>query len=456
MNFRRSPKLPRISRHLLLPLFERKPREGSAENRGKVVEFPAERTAGLPRFLERYARQTTFTRRVLPGFVSGMADVDPALVLTATVVGVAFGYQMLWVVLLCLPFLLTLFSVSGRIGFETRRGLVSLLRKNYGMAAAISLGTLIVGINMLMIVADLLAVTEGLSIILDQRRIFFVTLVAFAVWYVLIFGRYQKLMRSLALLSLPLFVYVLAAFASKPSLGTLLSGAVVPRMHADPGYTAGMLATFGALLTPYVLVWQTSSRRETAVTGGSVHESEHRIGALLSTLLCFCVMLVAATVLRNASSIEAELTVRRAAEALTPAFGELGPILFSLGIIGAGMVALPVLVASLCYTVSEALGLEAGLSRNPWEARLFYGLISGALVVAAAANFFRLQTINVVYASQIAAGVLALPILVFVLVLANDRRVMKTVNSPAQNFWIGAAVGGMAATLLVLVWARLR
>jgi Mn2+/Fe2+ NRAMP family transporter len=419
------------------------------------VPFAAEKQPFVPRFIERYARQTTFLRRVLPGFVSGMADVDPALVLTATVVGVAFGYQMLWLVLLCLPFLLTLFSVSGRIGFETRRGLVSLLRKNYGSGMAFSLATLVVGINMLMIVADLLAVTEALSIILDQRRIFFVTLVVFGVWYVLMFARYQQITRSLALLSLPLFVYVLAAFAARPPLGTLLSGAVIPRLYADPSYTLGMLATFGVLLTPYVLVWQTSSRRDTAFTGGSLHESEHRTGAMLTTLLCFCVMLVAATVLRNASSIEGQLTVRRAAEALTPAFGELGPILFSLGIIGAGMVALPVLVASLCYTVSEALGWEYGLSSDPWEARLFYGLISGALVVAAAANFFRLQTINVVYASQVAAGVLALPILVFVLVLANDRRVMKTVNSPAQNFWIGAAVGGIGATVLVLIWARL-
>ena len=455
MNFRRSPKLPRITRHLL-PLLERRPREGSAENRGKVVPFPAEKTSGLPRFLERYALQTTFWRRVRPGFVSGMADVDPALVLTATAVGVAFGYQMLWVVVLCLPFLLTIFSVSGRIGFETRRGLVSLLRKNYGTGLAVGLGALVVGINLLMIIADLLAVTEALSIILDQRRIFFVVMVAFAVWYVLIFGRYQKLTRSLALLSLPLFVYLLAAFAAKPPLGTLLSGAVIPRLYADAPYATGMLATFGALLTPYVLVWQTSSRRETAMTGGSLHESEHRTGAMLSTALCFCVMLVAATVLRGATGIEGQLTVRRAAEALSPAFGDLGPILFSIGIIGAGMVALPVLVASLCYTVSEAMGLEKGLSNKPWEAPLFYGLISGSVVLAAAINFFRLQTINVVYASQVAAGVLALPILGFVLVLANDRRVMKTVNSPAQNFWIGAAVGGISATMLVLLWARLR
>jgi Mn2+/Fe2+ NRAMP family transporter len=455
MNFRRSPRLTRISRHLL-PLLERKPREGSPENRGKVVPFPAEKPPLVPRFIERYARQTTFLRRVLPGFVSGMADVDPALVLTATVVGVAFGYQMLWVVVLCLPFLLTLFSVSGRIGFETRRGLVSLLRKSYGSRIALAVGALIVGINMLMIVADLLAVTEAMSIILDQRRIFFVALVVFGVWYVLIFERYQEITRSLALLSLPLFVYVFAAFAAKPPLGTLLSGAVIPRLYTDSAYTLGMLATFGALLTPYVLVWQTSSRRETAVTGGSLHESEHRTGALLTTLLCFCVMLVAATVLRSATDIEGHLTVRRAAEALTPSFGDIGPILFAIGIIGAGMVALPVLVASLCYTVTEALGWEHGLSSNPWEARLFYGLISGALVVAAAANYFRLQTINVVYASQVAAGVLALPILCFVLVLANDRRVMKTVNSPAQNFWTGAAVGGIAATLLVLIWTVLR
>lgn len=440
----------------MFPLIRRRPREGSPENRGKVLTWPRETDSGLPRFLERYARQNTFAGRVLPGLVSGAADVDPSLVLTATAVGVAFGYQLLWVVLLCIPFLLTVFSVSARIGFETRRGLIDLLRRNYGKTFALLCAGFVVAINMLMLVADLLAVTEAASIILNQRRIFFVALIAFCVWYVLIFGNYQRITRSLALLATPLFVYVLAAIASKPPLGAILNHAVVPRMYANSEYTMAVMAVFGCLLTPYVLVWQTSSRRESAVAGGTVHESEHRTGALVTTILCFSVMLVAATVLRNAPGIQGALTVRRAAEAFGPVVGDVGPVIFAIGIIGAGMVALPVLATSLCYSVSEAFGWEYGLSTSPWEARRFYVLISVAVVFAAIMNFFRLDAINVVYTSQIAAGLIALPILVLILLVSNDRRVMKTINSQAQNFWIGAAAGGMGATLLLLMWARMR
>ena len=454
MNFQKSPRVHRISRHLR-PFTERHPREGSSSDRGQVIRYPALDT-GLPRFLERYANQSTFLRRVLPGMVTGAADVDPALVLTATAVSVAFGYQLLWVVLLAVPFLLMVFSVSARIGFETRRGLVDLLRDHYGQRVALGFTTVLAGINMLMLVADLLAVTDALSLVLGQRRIFFVAMVAFGVWNILISGNYQQITRSLALLSLPLFVYVLAALTARAPVGQLVSHSVIPMMHADVSYTKAVIAIFGALLTPYLLVWQTSSRRDTAVSGAEVHESEHRIGTIVTTILCFCVMIVAATALRSPTGLDVPLTVRLTAEALTPAFGELGPVIFAIGIIGAGMVALPVITASLCYSVSEAMGWDYGLNSNPWEAKRFYLLISIAMLIAAAFNFFHLDTINVVYTSQVAAGVLAIPILIFILLLSNDRRVMKTVNSRIQNFWIGAAAGALAATALLFVYARLR
>jgi Mn2+/Fe2+ NRAMP family transporter len=227
-------------------------------------------------------------------------------------------------------------------------------------------------------------------------------------------------------------------------------------MYVDTSYTTAVIAVFGALLTPYVLVWQTSSRRETAVAGDELHESEHRMGTLVTTVLCFCVMVVAATALRSSEDLHVPLTVKRAALALQPAFGDLGPVIFAVGVIGAGMVALPVITASLCYSVSEAMGWDSGLSSNPWEAKGFYVLISVAMFIAAAFNFLRLDTINVVYMSQVVAGILAVPILLCVLLLSNDRRVMKTVNSRIQNFWIGAATGGLSATVLLLVYAKLR
>jgi Mn2+/Fe2+ NRAMP family transporter len=291
---------------------------------------------------------------------------------------------------------------------------------------------------------------------MDQRRIFFPAVVAFGIWYMLIFSDYQKITRALAFLSLPLFVYVLAMFVSHPPLEQVLRQALVPRMYSSSEYAVATIAIFGSLLTPYLLVWQTGSRREGALAGAQLHESEHRMGTLVTTLLCFSIIVAAATVLRGTMSIEGQVTTRLAARALAPVVGDLGPALFSVGIIGAGLVALPVLVASLCYSVSEAMGWEYGLSANPWEAKRFYVLISVAMFFAAAVNYLRLNPVKALYYSQVLAGILTVPILIFILLLSNDRRVMRTVNSRAQNFWIGAAAGGITATGLLLFVARLR
>jgi Mn2+/Fe2+ NRAMP family transporter len=147
-----------------------------------------------------------------------------------------------------------------------------------------------------------------------------------------------------------------------------------------------------------------------------------------------------------------DMTTRQAAMALQPAVGAFGPILFALGILGAGMVALPVLVASMCYSVSEAMGWRSGLSENPWEAKSFYVLISASMLVAAVGNFFHVNPVKVLFMSQVLAGVLTLPILGFILLLSNDRRVMKTTNTMYQNFWLGAAIGGLIATGLLWAW----
>jgi Mn2+/Fe2+ NRAMP family transporter len=145
-----------------------------------------------------------------------------------------------------------------------------------------------------------------------------------------------------------------------------------------------------------------------------------------------------------------------AASALTPAVGSLGTVLFALGIIGAGMVALPVLVASMCYSVAEAMGWRSGLNENPWEAVRFYVLISFAMFLAAALNFLKINPVTALYWSQILAGALTVPILVFILVLSNDRRIVRTTNSVGQNFWIGAAIGGLLSAGAMWAWWSIR
>jgi Mn2+/Fe2+ NRAMP family transporter len=383
--------------------------------------------------------------------VTGASDVDPALVLTATVAGATYQYSLLWSVLLCIPFLLSVFAVSARIGYETRKGLVDLLRGHYGQKVAIACAGLIVAINMAMIVADLMAVTDAFSIVMQLPRMFFIAAVAFFVWYVLIFRDYRKITQALVLLSLPLFIYVAAAILAHPDWKLVISSSVFPRIPHGAGYPETVVAIFGSLLTPYVLVWQTSSRREEALAGASSPGgAEHHAGTVVTTVLCYSIMVAAGTVLRIPPG--SDLTTRMAASALTPAVGVLGTTLFALGIIGAGMVALPVLVASMCYSVAEAMGWPSGLNETPWEAVRFYVLISGAMFVAIALNFFKINPVSALYWSQVLAGALTVPILVFILLVSNDKRVMRTTNSWWQNFWIGASIGAVITAALILFW----
>ena len=421
----------------------RRSRKGTVEDRGKLVAFPSEavRRAGLPANL----------RRLVPGIVTGAANVDPSLVLTATVVGASFGYGLLWVVVLCVPFLEAIFGASASIGYQTRKGLVDLLRENYGRRFALACAGVVILINMAMIIADLMAVSDALSIILGHRRVYFVTAVAFLVWYILIFRNYRKVTDALLWLAFPLCVYVVAAVVSATRPVEMLYRIFVTRVSATSSYAAAVLGMFGSLLTPYVLVWQTSSRREQAITGGErPHSFESHAGTLVTTVLSFSVMVAAASVLHLNQRLD--MSTRQAAMALEPAVGALGPALFALGIIGAGMVALPVLVASMCYSVSESMVWRSGLSENPWEAKSFYVLISLSMLVAAFANFIHVNPVKALFFSQVLAGVLTVPILAFILLLSNDRRIMRTTNTRYRNFWIGAAIGGVLAAELLWLW----
>ena len=259
------------------------------------------------------------------------------------------------------------------------------------------------------------------------------------------------LFRSLLWLSLPLFIYVGAAVVSAPTSHRLTVTAFLPRMGKDPGYIGAIVAVFGSLLTPYVLVWQTSSRREHAVLGEQhPTNAESNLGTFVVSILSFSVMVASASVLHLSRPLD--MTTRQAAEALRPVVGSLGQNLFALGIVGAGMVALPVLVASMCYSISEAMGWKSGLNEHPWEAKGFYVLISVAMFVATAINFVHINPVKALYWSQMLAGALTPPILFFILILSNDRRVIHTTNTKWQNFWLGACAGGLVAAELAWLW----
>jgi Mn2+/Fe2+ NRAMP family transporter len=201
-------------------------RKGSPEDRGKIVPFP-----GPPETPPADNQPRNFVKRVIPGIVAGAADLDPAAVLTATVAGATFGLSVGWVVLLCIPILMTVFGVSARIGHETRLGLIKLVRTRFSVRLAATLALMVVAVNVLMIVADIMAVSDAISIVLQQPSIFFPALVAFSVWYILTVAGYPRVNRTLSLLALFLFGYVAAALLASDSLPRVATEIVMPKLH---------------------------------------------------------------------------------------------------------------------------------------------------------------------------------------------------------------------------------
>lgn len=417
------------------------PRRGSREDRGQGCVVSPQSNSDIPAGFWRKLR------RVGPGIVTGSSNLDPSAVVTATVVGAAYSLSLLWVVVLCIPFLLALFSVTARIGIETRKGLMDLIRDHYGPALAITAAGVMIIANLAVVIADLMAVSDAFSIILNQRRTFFVAAIAFFVWYVLIFRDYRKITLALVVVSLPLYVYVASALLTGPPLGRLLQAIFLPNFRNTPHLAQGIVAVFGAFLTPYIVLWQTSSRTDPE---HEPHHADAYAATLVTAVLAMSVMVASASVLHLREPVD--MTTRQAADALRPVVGNLGPLLFSLGIIGSGLVAIPVLIASMCYDVAQAMGWPYGLSEHPWEARRFYILISAAVLLAVVGNFIHINPVKALYWAMVLAGILSVPIFLFVLIVSNDRRIVRTTNTRWQNFWVGAAAGGVAAAAGIFVW----
>ncbi|HUN89979.1 MAG TPA: divalent metal cation transporter, partial [Terriglobales bacterium] len=204
-----------------------------------------------------------------------------------------------------------------------------------------------------------------------------------------------------------------------------------------------------SLLTPDVIVWQTSSRRD---RNRAAPATDSHAGTFVAVLVS-----LSAVICANALNVSdpGSMTIRLAATALAP-LGVFGPALFALGIIGSGLVALPILVASMCYSIAEAVDWKTGLDQNPWEARLFYVLLSGTIFISVLTNFFPLNTVMILYWSQFMAGVVLIPILWNILRLTNDRSVVAHPNSVFENFWLGGAIGGSVVANCIFIWSLLR
>ena len=414
-------------------------------------------------------RGPSFLRHVGPGVITGAADDDPSGIATYTQAGAQFGTGLSWTVFLSLPFMIAIQLVSARIGRVTGKGVAANLREHTPRAFLMSMVLLLVIANTINIAADIAAMGEALQLVIGGPQHFHAMIFGVITVLLQVFVPYRKLAPILKWLTLFLFAYVIAVFLVQVPWGQVLYDLVVPKLQWTSGYWMMIVALLGTTISPYLFFWQASQEvEELRLKGkGTGSDAEIRsdlrrvkqdtiIGMVFSNAVAFFIMVLAAVVL-YAGGIRDVTSAAQAAQALRPLAGEFTFMLFAGGIIATGMLAVPVLASSAAYAVAEAFGWVEGLERQWFEARRFYAIIILATVVGTGLDFTPIDPMKALYWSAVINGVVAVPIMVGLMLLAGKKSVMGNFTSGFKTRWFGwGGVAVMAFAILMMFWDLLR
>jgi Mn2+/Fe2+ NRAMP family transporter len=400
---------------------------------------------------EKPPRIPSFLRHVGPGVIPGAADDDPSGIATYTQAGAQFGTGVLWTVFLTLPFMVGIQLVSARIGRQSGRGIAANLRVHTPRAFLFTIVALLLVANTINIAADIAAMGEALQLVVGGRTHFHSVLFGVLTLLLQIFVPYRRLAPILKWLTLSLFVYVAAAFTVHIPWGSVLHDLVLPKFLPSPGFWMMIVAILGTTISPYLFFWQASQEVEEMRLHGlsAVNESRRTlqrakrrmrldtvIGMVFSNAVAFFVMLTAAVVLHTAGITDVQ-SAAQAAQALRPLAGEFAFALFSMGIIATGLLAVPVLASSAAYAVAESLGWTEGLEHTWREAKGFYAIIGVATIVGTALDFTPIDPMKALYWSAVINGVVAVPIMVAMMVLAGKPEVMGVLPVRRKTRFLG-------------------
>lgn len=410
-------------------------------------------------------RVPSFLRHVGPGVVTGAADDDPSGIATYTQAGAQFGTGLLWTVFLSLPFMIAIQLVSARIGRVTGKGVAANLREHTPRTFLMSMVLLLVIANTINIAADIAAMGEALQLVVGGGAHFHA--MAFGVVTVLlqVFVPYRKLAPILKWLTLFLFAYVIAVFLVQVPWAQVLHDLIVPKLQWTPGYWMMIVALLGTTISPYLFFWQASQEvEELRLRGGALGaDQEIRsdlrrvkqdtcVGMFFSNFIAFFVMLLGAVVL-YAAGVHDVTSAAQAAQALRPLAGDFAFALFAGGIIATGLLAVPVLASSAAYAVAEAFGWPEGLERRWFEAKRFYAIIGIATVVGTGLDFTPIDPMKALYWSAVINGVVAVPIMAGMMLLASKKEVMGNFTSGRKTRWFGwGGVAVMGFAVVMMLW----
>ncbi|HWH81854.1 MAG TPA: divalent metal cation transporter [Burkholderiaceae bacterium] len=412
-------------------------------------------------------RFPAFLRHVGPGVVSGAADDDPSGIATYTQGGAQFGTGVLWTVFLTIPFMIGIQLVSARIGRQSGQGIAANLRVHTPKFFLFAIVALLLAANTINIAADIAAMGEALQLVVGGAAHFHAVGFGVLTLALQIFVPYRRLAPILKWLTLSLFVYVATAFTVQIPWASVLHDLVLPRVIPDAAFWMTIVAILGTTISPYLFFWQAAQEVEEmrlhGVTAGAesrrtLNRAKRRmrldtvIGMVFSNGIAFFVMLTGALVLHRAGITEVA-SAAQAAQALRPLAGEFAFALFALGIIATGLLAVPVLASSAAYAVAEAFGWPEGLERHWREAKGFYAIIGVATIVGTGLDFTPLDPMKALYWSAVINGVVAVPIMVAMMLLAGNPQVMGALPVRRKTRALGwGAVLLMGAAVAMMLW----
>ncbi len=413
----------------------------------------------------------SFLRHVGPGVITGAADDDPSGIATYTQAGAQFGTGVLWTVFLTIPFMIGIQLVSARIGRQSGQGIAANLRQHTPRVFLFAIVSLLLVANTINIAADIAAMGEALQLAVGGGAHFHAVLFGVLTLLLQVFVPYRRLAPILKWLTLSLFVYVATAFTVRIPWAQVLHDLVLPQVIPDEAFWMMIVAILGTTISPYLFFWQAAQEVEEMrlrglKAGGESSRTLNRakrrmrldtvIGMVFSNGIAFFVMLTGAVVLHGAGITDVQ-TAAQAAQALRPLAGDFAFALFSLGIIATGLLAVPVLASSAAYAVAEAFAWPEGLERHWREAKGFYAIIGIATIVGTGLDFTPIDPMKALYWSAVINGVVAVPIMVAMMVLAGKPEVMGVLPVRRKTRALGwGAVLLMTAAVVMMVWDLLR
>lgn len=409
----------------------------------------------------------SLSKKLGPGLITGAADDDPSGIATYSQSGAQFGLQMLWTLLLTWPLMVGIQTVSARIGRVTGDGLAGNLRRRHSPWLLFTIVGLLMIANTINIAADLAAMAEAVMLIAGGSHTVWVLAFGSVSVLLQVLIPYLRYVRVLKWLTLTLFAYVGTVFTVTIDWGDVVSALLLPQIALSPAYLTTLVAIFGTTISPYLFFWQASQEVEelkadpNALSLRLAPEQarshlrrisiDNWVGMGISNLIAFFIMLTtAATLFTN--GIGDIQSSSDAALALKPVAGEFAFLLFALGIIGTGMLAIPVLAGSAAYAVAGAFNWRTGLDLPPGLGWRFYGIIAVSTLIGALIGTSKIEPIHALYWAAVINGIISVPIMIVMMRMAGEREIMGPFVVTRRLKWLGwAATAAMTAAVVLML-----